>query len=196
MCDQGVPVPVLVYSSDPSTYRRIWMPFALWGLSLMTFGGVIALWPEMTGRLFVTLFGALALFAGVTQLASAVFARQRLKGLAWLPVVTGILALIIGTVTLAALAFVARVFAFVIGTAAFAWGFSDIAIGWTGREYFPTWRLHIVRGLITASAGAFLMARPLEALIADALVVGLWAMAIGALTFVLGLMARGVSRDS
>jgi uncharacterized membrane protein HdeD (DUF308 family) len=189
-------VPVVVYSSDPNTYRRIWAPFALWGLGLVLFGLVIMAWPALTARVFVTAFGILSLVAGVTQLASALIARRRLEGLAYLPVIAGVIALAIGLVTLAAPEFVAQAFAFVIGAAAFAWGLSDIAIGWTGRRYFPTWRLHVFRGAMTVVAGVFLMFWPLEAQVAVAWLVGAWAIAIGSLTLVLGLSARTATGHS
>ncbi len=184
-------MPVVVYSSDPHTYRRVWAPFALWGAGLVAFGVIVMTWPELTARVFVTLFGVLALFAGITQLASAVVAQKKLQGLTWMPVIAGVIALGIGSVTLLAPDFVASVFAFVIGVAAFAWGVSDIAIGWTGREYFLTWRLHMLRGLLTAAAGVFLMTRSLEAQIGLAWLVGAWAIAIGAVTLWLGFVARG-----
>lgn len=186
-------MPVVVYSSDPHTYRRIWAPFALWGIGLIAFGIVIVVWPALTAQVFVAAFGALGLFAGVTQLASAAIARRRLEGLTWLPVVAGVLALCVGAVALLAPDFTAQLFAFVIGAGALAWGLSGLAIGWTGRAYFPSWRLHMIRGVLTVIAGVFLMVRPLEAQIALAWLVGGWAVVIGGITLALGLNARGVT---
>jgi uncharacterized membrane protein HdeD (DUF308 family) len=190
-------MPVVVYSSDPHTFRRIWFPFALWGLGLVAFGVVIMVWPELTRRVFVLAFGMLSLLAGATQLASAVVARRRLEGLAWLPVIVGFVALSIGVLTLSAPDLVARLFALVIGLAAFAWGVSDIAIGWTGRAYFPTWHLHVLRGVLAAGAGVLLIVRPLDSLVGIAWLVGAWAIAIGLITLWLALGARsGPRRDS
>lgn len=182
-------MPVVVYSSDPRTYRRIRVPFTLWGLALIAYGLVIALWPELSARLFVLLFGALALVAGITQLASVVIARRKLEGLAWMPVVAGVIAISVGLLVLSLPDFTSQMFALVGGAISLAWGMSDLVIGWTGREYFPTWRWHMLRGALATGAGVFILTRPIEALIDAAMLVGIWAIVIGVLTLWLSLRA-------
>ncbi|GAB4275921.1 MAG: hypothetical protein Kow0056_05980 [Coriobacteriia bacterium] len=185
-------MPIVVYRSDPSTFRRIWLPFAAWGLALVLFGLFMIASPRLTGRLIVLAAGLLLLAAGVTQLASAVVAGRRITGLAWLPVVTGVIALGLGVFALTQPETVARLFALVGGLAALAWGATDVAIGLTGRSYIRTWAIHALRGVLSMGVGVLLIARPLEALIGIAWLVGLWAVVIGAITLGLALEARSV----
>ena len=185
-------MPIVVFSSDTRTYRRVGWPFALWGAALVVFGLVLALAPRLTATLVVTMFGWACLVAGAFQLLSAVFAQRAFRGLAWIPVAAGILAVALGLVTLRWPEAVASVFAVLAGLAILAWGLADTGIGWTGRRYFITWQLHVIRGVLISAAGLIIVTRPIEALIAVAWVVGVLAVAVGTMTILMGVMARRI----
>jgi uncharacterized membrane protein HdeD (DUF308 family) len=183
-------MPIVVYGSDPGTYRRVWWPFAAWGVALVLFGLVLMLAPELTASLMVIVFGWVSLAAGVLQGVAAVTARRQLRGLALLPVIGAVVAVCIGLAALLFPEFVASVFVVLVGFAVLVWGVADTLVGWTGRRRLPTWGWHVLRGLLIALAGVFIVTRPLPAIIAASWVLGALAIATGLMTVTLALAAR------
>jgi len=183
-------MPIVVYSSDTRTYRRVGWPFALWGAALVIFGLVISLEPRLTANLVVTLFGWVSLIGGGMQIASAFIAKKAFHGITWIPILVGCIAIALGAFTLVWPEVIASAFALIVGAAIMAWGGTDAVIGWTGRKYLITWQLHVVRGLLIATFGIIIMTRPLEAIIGISWLLGLFAVMVGTMTILMGIMAR------
>jgi uncharacterized membrane protein HdeD (DUF308 family) len=184
---------ILVYGSDPGSYRSRSLPFIAVGVAMTLFGAAVIALPDVTLTLLTIMLGLLALAAGLLEIALALASRRTTAGhWWWISPLPGVLLIAAAVFALGWPALAATAIVRGFGVLALAWGVADIVLGATARGVFSGWWMRIVRGLLFAAAGVAVFALPEAGLLAAAWVLGLWAVAVGALSVALGLWLRRI----
>src|SRR5688572_4697716 len=133
-------------------FSRYWWAVALRGALAVVFGVVAWIWPDITVRALVLLFGFYALVDGLLALA--------------LLLVEGIAGIAAGIVSFVWPGITALVLLYLIAAWAIATGVLEVVVAiWLRRELRGEWLLALV-GVVSVLFGVFLVLRPSEGAVA------------------------------
>jgi uncharacterized membrane protein HdeD (DUF308 family) len=169
---------------------RAWWAFLLRGILGIVFGVIVLLFPAIGLIAVLALFAAWAIIGGTMQLVTAWQGRQQknwwvgiLEGLAG--VAAGVIAIIWPDLTALALLFIIAFWAIVTGVL-------QIVLAIRMREQIRGELFLGLAGLIAVLFGLVLVINPGAGLLSVLWLVGIFAIAIGATFFLLGLRLRRV----
>lgn len=177
------------FSRDPQILQRRGYSFLLWGLVAVVFGVAVLLWPRLTAEVFVGFFGAAILVIGLA-LAYGASRLRDVAGRAWLGALAPALAIaVFGALMLIFPGAVATVVLIVMGALAVVVGIGDLASALAISAVARWWWLRALRGALLTGIGVWIVLTPVSGLVALGWVLGLWAIAVGALSVALGTAA-------
>jgi len=181
---------------------KYWWVFTLRGVIAIAFGLASLLWPALTLGVMVLLFGLFALFeGGLTILTS--FGKGDEKG-GWTLLIEGLAGLLVCVIVLLGTSIGAmlwpRVAAvmlvyYIAGWAILAGIFKILTAFRIRKEVKGEWILGL-SGLISILIGLILILRPGAGVLAVAWLIGLYAIFVGILLFLLGLKIQKIARVS
>ena len=181
---------------------KYWWVFTLRGLIAIAFGLAALLWPALTLGVMVLLFGLFALFEGGLTIVTS-FGKGDEKG-GWTLLSEGVAGLLVGVIVLLGsslgsilwprVAAVMVVF-YIAGWAILAGLFKIITAIRIRREMKGEWMLGL-NGLISILVGLILILRPGAGVLAVAWLIGIYAIFVGILLFLLGLEIQKIARVS
>jgi uncharacterized membrane protein HdeD (DUF308 family) len=169
---------------------RQWWMVALRGALAVAFGVIAWIWPDITVRALVLLYGFYALVDGLLALAALLaggsLVRER-RG--WL-IVEGVAGIAAGVIAFLWPEITALVLLYLIAAWAIATGVLEVAIAiWLRRELRGEWLLAL-GGIVSVVFGVFLIVRPGEGAVAVVWLIGLFAIVFGVALIGLGLRLR------
>jgi uncharacterized membrane protein HdeD (DUF308 family) len=171
-------------------YVRYWWTVALRGVLGVLFGLAAWIWPDVTIRVLVLLFGFYALVDGLLALAAAMMGGRLASGRrGWLifegvaGVAAGVLTFIWPEITTLALLYLIAFWAIATGV------LEVVAAVILRRELRGEWLL-AAGGIISVLFGLFLVIRPGDGAIAVAWLIGLYAIIFGIALIALGFRLR------
>jgi uncharacterized membrane protein HdeD (DUF308 family) len=168
---------------------RNWWALALRGLVALFFGIAAFVWPGITLRVLVLLFGAYALVDGIFAVAAAVTATP--KGIPWWALlIEGLAGIAVGVLTFAWPGITALVLLYLIAAWAVVTGvFEIVAAVRLRKEIRGEWTLALA-GVLSIILGVLLAARPSAGLVALAWTIGAYAIATGVILLMLSFRLR------
>jgi|Tabmets5t2r1_1033131.scaffolds.fasta_scaffold47255_2 uncharacterized membrane protein HdeD (DUF308 family) len=175
-------------------FSRYWWAVALRGTVAVVFGVVAWIWPDITVRALVLLFGFYALVDGLLALAALFVGGQMVRDRRGWLLVEGIAGIAAGIVTFVWPGITALVLLYLIAAWAIATGVLEVVVAvWLRRELRGEWLLALV-GILSILFGVFLVLRPSEGAVAVVWALGLYALVFGVALVALGLRLRQLGR--
>jgi uncharacterized membrane protein HdeD (DUF308 family) len=176
------------------TLIRNWWLVALRGLAALLFGALAILKPAATVAALILLFGAYAVVNGVFTIAAAVANRRGEPHWAWL-LISGVLSVALGVLTLAMPGVTGIVLLYLIATWAIVTGVSEIGTALRLRRVITGEWLLIAGGVASVLFGLLLIAFPGAGALAVILWIGTYAIMIGLLLLALAFRLRSWGHD-
>jgi uncharacterized membrane protein HdeD (DUF308 family) len=169
---------------------RYWWSVALRGVLAVVFGVIALIWPDITLRALVLLYGFYALVDGLLALAALLVGGNLVRGRRGWLVVEGVAGIAAGVIAFLWPGITALVLLYLIAAWAIATGVLEIAVAvWLRRELRGEWLLAL-GGVVSVVFGIFLIVRPGEGAIAVVWALGLFAILFGVALIGLGLRLR------
>jgi uncharacterized membrane protein HdeD (DUF308 family) len=176
------------------TLIRNWWLVALRGVAALLFGALAFLRPAATVAALILLFGAYAVVNGVFTIVAAVANRRGEPHWAWL-LISGVLSVALGVLTLAMPGVTGIVLLYLIAAWAIVTGVSEIATAIRLRRVITGEWLLIAAGVVSVLFGFFLIVFPGAGALAVVLWIGTYAIILGILLVALGFRLRGWGHD-
>jgi uncharacterized membrane protein HdeD (DUF308 family) len=171
-------------------FARYWWTVVLRGVLAVLFGLVAWIWPDVTVRVLVLLFGFYALVDGLLALAAALVGGRLASGRRGWLVFEGVAGVAAGVLTFIWPDVTTLVLLYVIAFWAIATGVLEVvAAVLLRRELRGEWLL-AAGGVVSVLFGVFLLVRPGDGAIAIAWLIGLYAIVFGVALVALGLRMR------
>jgi uncharacterized membrane protein HdeD (DUF308 family) len=171
-------------------FARYWWTVVLRGVLAVLFGLVAWIWPDVTVRVLVLLFGFYALVDGLLALAAALVGGRLASGRRGWLVFEGVAGVAAGVLTFIWPDVTTLVLLYVIAFWAIATGVLEVvAAVLLRRELRGEWLL-AAGGVVSVLFGIFLLVRPGDGAIAIAWLIGLYAIVFGIALVALGLRMR------
>jgi uncharacterized membrane protein HdeD (DUF308 family) len=168
-----------------------WWLFVVQGVAAALFGLLALLWPGRTLQALIALFGAYALVDGVLSLFRTF--RASALGLPWWPfLLQGLAGVAAGLLTFSYPGLTALVLLFFIAAWAIWFGALQIFVGIRFRDELQGEWLLVASGLLAVLFGLWMFAAPGEGALAVVWLIGVYAIAQGALLIGAGLRLRGL----
>jgi uncharacterized membrane protein HdeD (DUF308 family) len=173
---------------------RNWWALALRGLVALFFGIAAFVWPGITLRVLVLLFGAYALVDGIFSIAAAVTATP--KGVPWWALlVEGLAGIAVGVLTFAWPGITQLVLLYMIAAWALVTGvFEIVAAIRLRKEIRGEWALALA-GVLSIILGVLLAIFPIEGLVGLAWTIGAYAIASGVILLALSFRLRKLALE-
>src|SRR5215813_7296269 len=171
------------------TLGRVWWLLLLRGIAAIVFGVLAWAWPGATLITLVLFWGAYALVDGVAALWSGWQAKDAGKPM-WQIVLVGLLGIAAGIFTFVAPGITAIALLFLIAAWAIATGVFQIAAAIRLRKEIANEWLLILSGALSIAFGALMIANPGAGALAVLWLIGVFAIAYGALLVVLAFKLR------
>jgi uncharacterized membrane protein HdeD (DUF308 family) len=169
---------------------RYWWSVALRGALAVIFGVIALIWPDITLRALVLLYGFYALVDGLLALAALVIGGSLVSGRRGWLVVEGVAGIAAGVVAFLWPGITALVLLYLIAVWAVATGVLEVAVAvYLRRELRGEWLLAL-GGIASVAFGVFLVVRPGEGAIAVVWLIGVFAILFGMALVGLGLRLR------
>lgn len=170
---------------------RAWGWVLFFGIVTVGLGIVVLVWPDKTIVVVAVLFGIQLVIAGIFRFVSALAIDDAPGGTRALLALLGVLAFIVGiyalrhvNVTIAALALLLGIFWIVNGVIEL---FTAI-----GHREMPGRGWTIILALLSIVAGVVVLAYPDISLVALAIVLGIWLVALGVIEIALAFKLRAL----
>jgi uncharacterized membrane protein HdeD (DUF308 family) len=169
--------------------ERQWWSLGLRGLLAVLFGLVSLMWPSLALGMLVLLFGVCALVDGVILAVEAW--RKQGSGLWWLLLSLGVIGTGLGLWALSLYGSMPPLLVYLVVPWTIVTGLIEIiaSLGSHGRL-----RMLAVGGVISIAFAVVLVAFPITSLVTMIWLVGVFALAIGALLMVIALQARALGQ--
>ncbi|MGD9145900.1 MAG: DUF308 domain-containing protein [Anaerolineae bacterium] len=171
-----------------------WPILALRGILALLFGLIALVWPELSLRLLVYLFGAYALLDGFISVVQVLTGQLQSKDW-WLPLLRGLASVAVGIAVFVWPLLTAVLLLVFIALRAVVLGALDIisAIRW--REEAVGLGLLVLGGVVSMAFGLFVLLRPGAGALALLWLVALYAIVVGLVQIVLAFVVRRRGRD-
>jgi uncharacterized membrane protein HdeD (DUF308 family) len=171
-------------------YARYWWTVALRGALAVLFGLAAWIWPDVTIRVLVLLFGFYAVVDGLLALAAVLFGGRLASGRRGWLIFEGVAGVAAGVLTFIWPEITTLVLLYLIAFWAIATGVLEVvAAVLLRRELRGEWLL-AASGIISILFGLFLVIRPGDGAIAVAWLIGLYAIIFGIALIALGFRLR------
>jgi uncharacterized membrane protein HdeD (DUF308 family) len=171
-------------------YVRYWWTVALRGALAVLFGLAAWIWPDVTIRVLVLLFGFYALVDGLLALAAALVGGRLVSGRRGWLIFEGVAGVAVGVVTFIWPEITTLALLYLIAFWAIATGVLEVVASvMLRRELRGEWLL-AAGGIISVLFGLFLVIRPGDGAIAVAWLIGLYAIIFGIALIALGFRLR------
>jgi uncharacterized membrane protein HdeD (DUF308 family) len=175
---------------------RYWWTLAIRGAIAVAFGLVALIWPDITLRVLVWLFGFYAVVDGLLALAALLVGGRLVSGRRGWLIVEGIVGIAAGVFTFLWPDITTLALLYLIAAWAVVTGLLEIAAAVIlRRELRGEWLLALA-GALSLAFGILLAARPGEGAIAIVSVIGVFAILFGVVLLVLGVRLRRLRRRS
>ncbi len=169
---------------------RYWWALAVRGALAVLFGLAALIWPGITLRVLVWLFGFYAVVDGLLALAALLVGGRLASGRRGWLLFEGVVGIAAGVFTFLWPGITALVLLYLIGAWAVVTGLLEIAAALVlRRELRGEWLLALA-GVLSVAFGILLAVRPGEGAIAIVSVIGVFAILFGVALVVLGLRLR------
>jgi uncharacterized membrane protein HdeD (DUF308 family) len=169
---------------------RVWWAFVLRGILGIAFGIVVLIIPALGLIAVLALFAAWAIIGGAMQLVSAW--RQRGQQSWWVGMIEGLAGIAAGVIAVVWPDITALALLFLVAAWAIVSGVLQIWMAIRLREQIRGELLLGVAGLVAVIFGLVLLINPGAGLLSVLWLVGVFAIAIGATFFLLGLRLRRI----
>jgi len=169
---------------------RAWWAFLLRGVMGVAFGVIVLLFPAIGLVAVLALFAAWAIIGGATQLIGAW--RQRGQAQWWVGILEGLVGLVAGFVVIIRPDISALALLYLVAAWAIVTGLLQIWLAIRMRQQISGELLLAVAGAVSVIFGIVLIISPGAGLLSVLWLVGVFAIAIGAMFFLLGLRLRGI----
>ena len=172
-----------------------WPILALRGILAVLFGLTAFIWPELSLRLLVYLFGAYALGDGLVSVVY-LLAGQLKRNDWWLPLLKGLASIAVGVAVFVWPLLTAVLLLIFIAIRAVILGALDIisAIRWREEAVGPG--LLVLGGVVSLLFGLFVLIRPGAGALALLWLVATYAVVVGVVQLVLAFVVRRRGRDA
>jgi len=169
---------------------RYWWTLAVRGALAVLFGLAALIWPDITLRVLVLLFGFYAVVDGLLALAALLVGGPPASGRRGWVVVEGVAGIAAGVFTFLWSGITALVLLWLIAAWAVVTGLLELAAAVVlRRELRGEWLLALA-GVLSVAFGVLLAVRPGEGAIAIVSVIGVFAVVFGVALLVLGVRLR------
>jgi uncharacterized membrane protein HdeD (DUF308 family) len=169
---------------------RYWWTLALRGALAVLFGVIAVIWPDITLRVLVLLFGFYALVDGLLALAAVIVGGRLVSARRGWLIFEGVTGIAAGVFTFLWPDITALVLLYLIAAWAIATGLFEVAVAVVlRRELRGEWLLAL-GGIISVAFGVFLAVRPGDGAIAVVLVLGVYAIVFGVALVALAVRLR------
>jgi uncharacterized membrane protein HdeD (DUF308 family) len=169
---------------------RHWWTLAIRGVLAVLFGLAALIWPGITLRVLVWLFGFYAVVDGLLALAALLVGGRRASGRRGWLLVEGVAGIAAGVFTFLWPHITALLLLYLIAAWAVVTGLLELAAAVVlRRELRGEWLLALA-GVLSVAFGILLAVRPGEGAIAIVSVIGVFAVVFGVALLVLGLRLR------
>ena len=158
------------------------------GIVGVVFGIIALLWPGITIAALVVIFGAYAIFDGITNLVLG-FSRTGAHG-RWAHVLQGVFGIAAGVLTFMWPAITALVLVLLIGAWAIVTGIFEIAAAIRLRRVITGEWMLVLSGIVSILFGVLVFAFPLAGAVGISWVLGVYAMTAGIILISLGVRLR------
>ena len=153
------------------------------GFAAIVFGFIVWIWPVLSLRVLLILFGIFLIAAGVFGILAGVNAESTNRR--WLLILEGVLGILAGILTLGWPAITARALLFLIAAWAIVTGFVEIAAAFgAGRAGGREWLL-VLSGVVSIIFGILLLVLPVAGILALTWLIGIYAIVYGITLMVL-----------
>lgn len=170
---------------------RHWWVLALRGILALVFGVLALVWPAITVRVLVILFGVYAVVDGLFSLFSALVNPRRQRGW-WLLLIEAVAGVAAGIVAFVWPQITAFALLYLIAAWAILTGILElIAAFQLRREVEGEWML-VLAGVVSILLGLLLALRPGSGVIAVVWFIGAYAIVFGVLLIILGFRLRSL----
>ncbi len=160
------------------------------GFAAIVFGFIVWIWPVLTLRVLLILFGIFLIAAGVFGILAGINAETSNRR--WLLMIEGVLGILAGILTLGWPAITARALLFIIAAWAIVTGFVEIAAAFGARRAGGREWLLILSGVVSIIFGILLLVLPVAGILALVWLIGIYAIVYGITLLVLAFTG-GVS---
>jgi uncharacterized membrane protein HdeD (DUF308 family) len=178
------------------TLTQRWWAVTLRGIAALLFGLMALIWPGITLLALVVLFGVYALIDGIVALASAIIGSRRTWGSRWWLAVEGAAGLIAGIVAFAWPAATTLVLLWLIAAWAIVTGMLEIIAAIRLRSEIRGEWLLAVGGSLSVLFGILLAVWPATGALALVMLIGGYAVALGAVLIGLGVHLRNLGHPT
>lgn len=168
---------------------RTWWLLVLRGVGALIFGGIALLWPDLTVRVIVIVFGAFAIADGIFEIAGGIMGNNSQENrllrilLGVVSLGAGLVALIWPDITALAILYVIAIWALIIGV------MEIIAAFRLRRQIEGEWLLGL-SGVISILFGIIAIIFPGAGILSLTWLVGIYAILFGAMLIALGFRLR------
>ena len=182
-------MPVQIFVSDRAALRERGLATVLWGLALTAFGVAVLFLPELTGSVLIALIGATIFLVGLSLMYGAYRLREVAERMWVLALAPAVMVTLFGAFVWLFPGAVGTLILVFIAVMIILVGFGDIGASFMMAPVFSWWWLRLIRGLVMSGAGAWILLSGVSGLAAIGVLVGLWALLVGALTVTFGTLA-------
>lgn len=173
---------------------RNWWIIAVRGLFTIIFGGMTLLWPGLTLRVLIVLFGSYALVNGIFTVISGLRSRGENQRW-WVVLLQGIAGIILGLLTFFYPSETALVLLYFIAVWAVITGIFEIVAGIMLRRVITGEWLAILSGILSVIFGVLLVVFPGAGALSLLWLIGTYAIILGILLIVLAFRLRSLRQD-
>jgi uncharacterized membrane protein HdeD (DUF308 family) len=158
------------------------------GAIAIAFGVLTLVWPTLTVLALAIVFGVYALVDGVMRIVDAVRDHERPRR--WVAVLSGVVSVAAGIVSLIWPGITALVLALLVGVWAVVTGVTDIVSAIRLRKQIRGEIFLVVIGILSVVAGALIIFQPIAGALGIAVVIGAFAVLYGGVLVYLGYRLR------
>jgi len=173
-------------------FSRDWWVVAVRGLVALLIGIVILVWPGLTARVLLILFGILFLVDGAFSVFDASQRYQRREQ--WWPrLLRGLFGITAGVVTFVWPSVTAVVLLYIVAIWAITTGTLEIVAAIQLRREITGEALLVAAGILSVLVGLLLLADPMRGALALAVLIGVYFVVLGILLVLLGFQMQRVA---
>ena len=174
-----------------TVYARKWWVLALRGVIAVLFGLAAIIWPAITLKVMVLLFGAFALVDGLFSVVLGVVIRREVDDW-WVWLLGGLAGVVLGVLVYRWTAITTQVLLYLIAAWGLVTGFFEILVAIRLRRIIEGEWFLILDGILSILLGLFLIVFPVPGALVLIWLVGAYAILFGVLLFALALQLRSL----